>query len=537
MRINGINSMTHYYLFFMVFFIGLQNAYGLSLSATVDRKAIALNESLQLVITADRSVHDTIDFSQLSHQFEVLNSQRSSQTQIDSRGKISATTQWTLILAPKESGRLLIPSFELRGSYSPAIGINVAKNKRARSQDLADVFLELTTNKKAVYVQEQLLVTFRLYYKVALSNANAEEFTLSNSTIEAVAENSFSTQLKGKQYQVLEKVYSVHPQASGPLAIPAQSWRLEKPSRSFFGRATNPYLHVKTQPISIQVKPIPPTSTADHWLPSTALTLASQGQDAMVQAKVGEPLNYSLVLSGDGLTAAQLPNISLPDIEHFTIYSEQAKTDQQISAKGIIGQRTYNFAIIPRKAGEFTLPEIRLRWWNINTDKEETLVLPAKAVVVTPGQVQADNQSLPTLATASPDQASPTHLWLWQLLSLVLALICCGLVALLIFSRKSFTTGATDTTVTPAPHQDNNHFKALQQAANNGDWQQLRRALIRWAQHQYNDDPSLNSLRPWGKGTPNSKAAYNNWITNSTAIAKTMLITLRNYCSGLRHVK
>ena len=334
-HINAINILSKYTAYLILLVLGAPFAHGLSLSAEVDRQTVALNETLRLIVTADTSTQQTIDFNQLDHQFDILNTQRSNQTQFIN-GKRSSTTSWILILAPKETGQLVIPSFELNGIYSQAITITVTDSATAITaiKEDAEVFLTVEVDKQSVYVQQQILLTFQLYYRIGLSGYDTESLTLPNTTIEAVDESNFQTQWNGQRYQVLKKVYALHPQSSGQLEIPAQSWRLEKSLRSFFGRGGNPYLYVKSDSIPITVKPMPATSTASHWLPSTNISLETSVSADTLQAKLGEPFNYPVTLSANGLTAAQLPDITLPTIDGFTLYADQAKTENVKSSTG-----------------------------------------------------------------------------------------------------------------------------------------------------------------------------------------------------------
>ena len=144
----------------------------------------------------------------------------------------------------------------------------------ATNTDGADVFLQTSVDSDSVYVQQQVLLTLRLYYRIGLSSYDADDLSLNNTTVAEVSENTFQTQVSGKTYNVFEKVYALHPQSSGELKIPRQSWRLEKSLRSFrLGRTGNPYIYIKSDPLNIKVNAIPERFTGIHWLPSTAVTI------------------------------------------------------------------------------------------------------------------------------------------------------------------------------------------------------------------------------------------------------------------------
>lgn len=480
------------------------NTHSLSLNAEVDRTRLSSNESLRLIVTADESASETIDFSELSLQFDIINTQRSNQTSIVN-GQVSASTQWILILTPKESGQLIIPSFEYRGIYSQAITITVTdSNTQLDKSTDREVFLQVTVDKNQLYVQEQLLLTMRLYYKTALSSYDDEELQLENTTITLVSETNFRSTVKGINYNVLEKIYALHPQASGELIIPAQSWRLEKALNRFnFGRSGNPYLYVRSEAATITVKPIAANSTATTWLPSTAVTLDAKWQQSIIQAKVGEPLNYQLVLIANGLTAAQLPDIVIPESDKFTIYTEQADIDDNKSTAGIIGTRVNNFAVIPRQTGSFTFPPARIKWWNIIENKEEIAETPEQTiVVVNPAATTADQlPPLPDAELLAKAEQISTSTIIWQVSTILFALISL-LLAFFLFKlkqKKSLGLGQNPNTAeSPSPKDLTRKalLRDIENAASQKNWLLLRTKVLHLGKHltQRQDLFSLEEL-------------------------------------------
>jgi len=494
------------FIFYLFIVVVSCNASALVLNAEVDRTQLASNESLRLIVTADETATAKVDFSELLLQFDIINTQRSNQTSIVN-GKISSSTQWILILSPKESGQLVIPSFEYRGVYSQAIPITVDDNAKSGGANKGtpvdkDVFLRLSVNKNTLYVQEQLLVTIRLYYKTALSSYDNEALQIDNSTLTLVSENNFRSDVKGVNYNVLEKTYALHPQASGTITIPAQSWRLEKALNRFsFGRSGNPYLYVRSDPVTIEVLPIADESTASTWLPSTALTLDGKWKQSILEAKVGEPLNYQLVLIANGLTAAQLPDITLPESDEFTIYSDKADINDNKSTAGIIGTRVNNFAIIPRKTGTFTFPGTTVKWWNTEKNREEQATVKAQSIVVVNANI-TESDRLPILSSEENKdniQQSKPDSKLWQILTLVFLALSIFLGYILL--RKQYERPANNNTTKAAYTESNQKElkteKQLKQyiidSAKSENWLELVDSILKYGTF-ISDGQQINSL-------------------------------------------
>ncbi|MGS2716637.1 BatD family protein [Eionea flava] len=484
------------------------------LTASVDRTTITINDTLLLTVALDQQGADEIDFSALSLQFDILQRQQSSQTSIVN-GRITSRTQWTLIIAPKETGQLIIPSLSANGAFSDAISIqvtdgsgnnksgtsdsnqtnpNTQNNSQNNSQQ--DVFLIASTNKNSVYVQEQLLVRLQLHYRIALSQYEPSELLVDNSTQEYLDKKNYKKVINGVEYNVLELAYAVHPQASGTITIPVQRWQVEKPSARF-GLLRSPYLRVTSQPITINVKPIPQASTADHWLPATSLTLSQQWQQSIISAKVGEPLSYQLKISANGLAHSQLPDIQLSTINdnEFTVYSDQSETNNQLSLAGLTGERIMNYAIIPKKTGTFTLPPITLRWWNTATDNEELITLEPQKVVVA-NTVLDQQQVLPSLpSTTNNTEAISTNkstqvnysLWIWQVITALLLLLS---AVLFLLWRKALTTQYSAPLKQASVNNENKSvskrsrramYEKIETAVNEQAWHSVRTLLLAWA--------------------------------------------------------
>jgi len=483
-------------------------ASALTLQAEVNQTTIARSETLNLIVTADDNANQDIDFSQLAFQFDILNTQRSSRVTINN-GKRAAKTFWVITLAPKEVGKLTIPSFKYKNAFSPSITINVTKEAnaaRSRSGGNPDIFFEVITDKKQAYVQEQIVVSARLYYKISLANYEHEDFKVDNTRIEQLHKKDDTTIFRGEAYKVLEERYTLHPQSSGKVTIPTQTWRLEKPSRRFgFGNSTNPYLYIRSKPLTIDVLPIPSNRSANtDWLPSKKVELAAQWKQSPLQASIGEPLNLQISINAQGLFDYQLPDLALNQTDDFTIYQAQPETNNIKDITGVTGIRKINYSIIPRKTGQFTLPDISLTWWNTDTNKEEVFQLAKQNIIVAKSTIASNNvinnqAILEPITTVSPTtHKTSTPLLVWQLVAGFFAIIICFLCYQLYRFKgiQTVSTGKTNSNLQWFASQEKIHLNNINNAIDAQNWQLLRREIINWGKLTLNDThvDSLNKI-------------------------------------------
>ena len=59
------------------------------------------------------------------------------------------------------------------------------------------------------------------------------------------------------------------------------------------------------------------------------------------------------------------------------------------------------------EAGRYTLPEIKLAWWNTRTNRAELAVLPARELVVSPAPGAPGDEAIETAASQAAPSATP----------------------------------------------------------------------------------------------------------------------------------
>ncbi|RKY14576.1 MAG: hypothetical protein DRQ55_20600, partial [Planctomycetota bacterium] len=138
-------------------------------------------------------------------------------------------------------------------------------------------------------------------------------------------------------------------------------------------------------PLSIDI--IPPASdfTGMTWLPADAINLVRSGLPNG-PIKRGDAINMQIDLSALGLTGAQLPEVQIKGLgDQLKLYPDQpAFTDRTTDGETIEGHRVQTFVLIASKSGTLEIPEIQLRWWDRNNDRQEVASLPAIEIEVLP---------------------------------------------------------------------------------------------------------------------------------------------------------
>jgi hypothetical protein len=371
-------------------------AHAAAVRAWLDRSAMQLGETvtLNVEVTGDAGAAKP-DFGALDQDFTLQGTQSSTSVNI-LNGQTTAKVLWAVALAPRHTGTLTIPALDVAGQKTQALALTVQAAAAAASGKAGDdIYVDVTVEPRAPYVQQQVSMTVKLYYAVNIVDGNLDDPQAEGIVARKLGQDStFSADMGGRRYRVLERRYALLPEKSGALTLPAITFRghvMDSADiNSFFSRGRAVSAHGEA--LALDVRPRPPSAGSDAWLPARSVTLTADGIDANSTARIGEPLTLTLRLQAQGLGFEQLPELKLPKIDGADIYPDKANTQNRDDGEWLFGERVRKFAIVPNRAGSLTLPAIALGWWDTAHDRAETATVPAVHLQVQP-------------ATASPSPA------------------------------------------------------------------------------------------------------------------------------------
>ena len=455
----------------------------------IDRNAVQVNESFQLVFSLDHSPARDPDFSVLQQHFMVLGNNRSNSISIIN-GDYQRSVKWTLRLMAKQIGEHIIPAIRFGDERSEPFQISVKPSSLASVPQDQQV-LELTVDRSEVHVQGQVILTMRLLSATDISayqfgKIPAQDLDL---VIEPLGDlRQYQTRIADRSYLVLEQQFALFPQQSGQLDIPPVLAEVRLPSRSRLDpfNSGGDIRRFRSQPLVIDVKPIPVAFSGDYWLPADHVELREHWPTELTGLVAGEPVTRSITLIADGLTAAQLPEVELQAIDGIKQYPDQPVLQDSRSGKGMRAQREQKVALIPAGPGVYRIPEVSVNWWNRATAQLETAVLPARDLVVGAGVEAAEIAPLPALPGAQDEvsQAGPAavaavgnYFWLW--FSLFLALGWAVSVIYWWFTRRRRNPPLLEASEVVGLQAAG---RALREACENENSAAARVALLAWGQ-------------------------------------------------------
>ena len=467
------------------------SALSATLSAQANRTEISINDQLNVTFRLRGGDYNSEpDFSPLQGDFEILASYRT-QKSTNINGKHDAYYEWNLTLAPKRMGQLVVPSIRVAGTQSESISISVSEAPDNPAAAGSELFMTIEPEKSSVYVQEQTIVKAKIYSRSNFDAQEISDFTLDDALVEAITEDKYVTEMSGTPYAVYELTLALYPQKSGTLTIPAVDYavRLRSNRRSMLSFGGGDVRRGRSSPVTLEVKPIPAANGSGPWLPASDIKLSQHFSHDPQSLTAGEPMTRRITLTAQGLHPSQLPPITSADVEGFSTYADKPQTEERRSATGISSERTDTIAMVPSTAGRKTLPPIELKWFNTTTGEFETARLPA---IETQTSMPVGGNS-PAVATAPERPAAagaadsagtnsigsiPRWLLISQGVTLLLLLV---MTALYLSARKR----GYQTPQHTSHKTDHGDWRSVKKAAAKKDLPELRLALLRWAEHHY----------------------------------------------------
>lgn len=245
------------------------------------------------------------------------------------------------------------------------------------------LFLTATPNKRRVFVNEPVIVEYRIYtrvpvegYSIAASPAATgfwvEQLeTPTRPQVETVTRNGqeYASAVIGRS--------ALFPTSAGtktiaPLTVEAQV-QVERRGRdpfSMFPRgllAERVPVAVSTPPVAIEVAAPPAAGRPDEFTGFVGRLDVSASLDK-TEAGTNEALTYRLRVSGEGnvQTLAE-PAIVFPDA--FEVYPPETTDDIDRSGRVVRGTKTYEYVLVPRVPGTHTIPGARYGYFDASTGR------------------------------------------------------------------------------------------------------------------------------------------------------------------------
>ncbi|ACA87304.1 BatD family protein [Shewanella woodyi] len=474
-----------------------------SIEASVDRNPAVEGQYLVLTVEADDDVSTSkLDTSSLLKDFIVGRTSVSRNTQIINFDASKKTT-WQILIAPLHSGNVQIPAMTIDGISSAPITLTVV-TPDSQPEQMETLFIRTSISVDEAYVGQMITYKVKLYLAVDLQRGILSAPSLDGAQLKQLGEDIDKTEiLNGKRYRVIERTYSIIADQPGELTIDGTSFSgdvLVQSSRrgGMFAFNESKPMQARAAKSVIQINPIP-TEYHGEWLVSDLVVINEDWPSEDKEYEVGSPITRTINLLASNTDETSLPELNIQVPAELKTYPEKAQRKAFLREQQIVSQLTQTLAIVPTKAGTFTLPEIRVPWWNPHTRRQEVASLPARTINV------IDNQSveseLPTLNLEASPSSTTSGIWPW----LTLLFACLWLVTLVLWRKSAAKVSAATlstphSTSTKVDKVSGAEFQKLEAACREKDTGKVLSALQFFCSKTYGKTMTLNEIA--GLSTP-----------------------------------
>ena len=397
----------------------------ISMAQTLTGRApsnVAVGEQFRLSYTINTQDVRGLRIGRIPDGFEVLmgpsTSTQSSFQMVNGHTSSTSSVTYTYILVAHKNGTFTIPAAHITadgknvssneikihvtgqsrqsggGSSSQSGGYTQQRQQPNDADELrpagsaisgGDLFIRVSASKRRVIEQEPILLTYKVYTLVGLTDLRGDMPDLKNFYTREVPlpnQKSFSVELlNGRPYKTVTwSQYVMFPQQHGKLEIPSitfngivvQQNRNVDPFEAFFNGGSG-YVEVKKRikapGITIDVDPLPARPAN---FSGGVGTFNISAQIDQTEVKANDPVKLRVIVSGLGnMKLLKQPDVKFP--KDFDKYDAKVTDKSKLTTNGLEGSIVYEFLAVPRHAGKFEIPPIEYVYYDIHERKYKTL--------------------------------------------------------------------------------------------------------------------------------------------------------------------
>lgn len=408
------------FLFMLISLFSLQS-FAQKFTAQTSKNRVSVGEVFQIAFTINTSASN-FKAPSLS-DFDVYSGPNQSTSMQIVNGSMSQSISLSYMLSAKKEGKFTIGAasivvngnklesnvipIEVKGAaqqqnntqnssnaYNPyANQQNTTTTTPQYSSDKSndDVFIRTFVTKKSCYIDEQIVVTQKVYSRLNLRGFQnykmpgyngfwSQNENQKNKQIELGQEN-----IDGVMYYVAEFTKSyLFPQRPGQLTIEPMEIdcivrkRSNKQPQNIFeqffggGGYEDVVVKAKSKAINIDVKALPEKDKPANFSGAVG-NFSLKAEISKEKVKANESINLKLSVAGKGnIKITDAPKITFP--EGFETYDPKI-TENYNEGGSFSGTKTYDYLLIPRKPGEFVIKDLDFSYFD--PEKKTYVHVPA----------------------------------------------------------------------------------------------------------------------------------------------------------------
>lgn len=176
-----------------------------------------------------------------------------------------------------------------------------------------------------------------------------------------------SDTIGGANWVGIEHKYSITPIVAADLTIPGFE----------VSAKIGPQLQLRTlstAPMTLQVSV--PAGAEDAFV-THDLKIGQKVDANLTALKAGDAFTRTIELTASGTPAMFIPDITLDEVPGLNAYPQAPAISDAAPDEPIAGKRTFAVTYVVQQAGDYDLPAVSIRWWDLDTQQIVNTSAPA----------------------------------------------------------------------------------------------------------------------------------------------------------------
>lgn len=272
--------------------------------------------------------------------------------------------------------------------------LNSSSTSSSQSNSGKDLFMTATASRTKVHEQEAILLTYKIYTLLDLTQLDGKLPTLDGFQIQEIPlprTKEFELEhYNGRNYRtVVWSQYLLFPQKSGKLTIPSITYegvvvtrnRHIDPIEAFFNGQSG-YVEEKrsivTPSLTIDVASLD-NKPAGFSGAVGKFSIASDISTEEVDANDAVTLKISVKGCGN-MKLIATPQVEFP--KDFETYDAKVNDSFQLTRAGLEGTKEFEYLVVPRHAGTYEIPSVKFIYFDTDSRTYKTLTTDAYTLKV-----------------------------------------------------------------------------------------------------------------------------------------------------------
>ena len=181
--------------------------------------------------------------------------------------------------------------------------------------------------------------------------------------------------INGITFAGITETYTIYPQQQGDFQLPPAEITVSYASIP----PKNTEAHLALPALAFHADVPAAAKDLDYFLPTTQLTIQQKWSAPLKNLRAGDSVERTITVTATRMQAMLIPPLPLDTADGIRVYQDEPSVQDQKTDRGefVFGRRTQSAKYFVQKEGDYTLPAIELKWWNLSTSRLVTATLPA----------------------------------------------------------------------------------------------------------------------------------------------------------------